>query len=70
MKEYDVSITTEITYTVRVSANDEDTAEDIARDNYVGPCIIILDGSGESYEGLIHDIWSSEDIEVINTEEE
>lgn len=68
MKEYEVEITTEVTYTVKVEAEDEDDAADQARYAFTGPCTIMLDDSDESYDGFIHEVWSAEDVHVVEEE--
>ena len=72
MKDYEVSITTEITYTVTIPAESEEEAYEIARYDRVGSCTVKLDNSDETYEGIIRDIWQSNDIVIENpdTEEE
>ena len=70
MKDYEVSITTEITYTVIVPAESEDEAYEIARYDRVGSCTVKLDDSDETYEGIIHDVWSAEDIVIENPDDE
>lgn len=68
LNEYTVQIISEIVYTVKVKAKNEDDAEDKARYGYVGPCSIKLEGSEEVYYGNINDVWSGEDVEVVGEE--
>lgn len=70
MKDYEVSITTEITYTVTIPAGSEDEAYEIARYDKVGPCTIKLDNSDEIYEGILKDVWTATDIVIENPDED
>ena len=69
MKNYEVSITTEITYTVTIPAENEDDAYKIARYDRVGPCTVKLDGSDEIYEGIIKDVWEGTDVVIENPDD-
>ena len=71
MKDYEVSITTEITYTVIVPAESEEEAEDIVWNAApTGPCTFKFDEQGEEEEGYIHPIYSREDIVIENPDDE
>ena len=70
MKNYEVSITTEITYTVTIPAESEDEAYKIARYDRVGPCTVKLDGSDEIYAGIIKDVWEITDVVIENPDDE
>ena len=69
MKNYEVSITTEITYTVTIPAESEDEAIDIAYDEApCGSCLIKFDDY-EPEEGYVHEIYSREDIVIENPDD-
>ena len=71
MKDYEVSITTEITLTRIIPAESEEEALEIAYDTPVGHCIVSIDDANEECEGYIHEIYDEEeDIVIENPDDE
>lgn len=72
MKDYEVSITTEITLTRIIPAESAEEARKIAYySTWAGHCTVMINKANGTYDGVLHEIWDkNSDIVVENQDEE